>query len=148
MAHQIATLLDLPPFEQVGIVVPDMDAALALYRPLFGEFVRIDSFVEDALYRGELASSEFKLAFARSGEIEIELIQWQAGPSPHKEFIDSGRHGVHHFRFRVDSLDDKLVEAEAVGYQVVWHKCLDQATAFAYIERPDDPLLIELLEMA
>ena len=148
MAHKIQTLLDLPPFEQVGIVVRDMDSALAHYRPLFGEFVRMNSFVEGADYRGCPADSEFKLAFARSGEVEIELIQWLSGESPHKEFIDAGREGIHHLRFRVEKLDHKLHEAEALGYHVIWRKRLDELTAFAYLERPGDPVLLEFLEIA
>ena len=40
---QVASRLDLGTPDQVGFVVRDMDAALALYEPLFGPFNLMDT---------------------------------------------------------------------------------------------------------
>jgi hypothetical protein len=46
-------------------------------------------------YRGQPEMSSLKLAFAKSGDMEIELIEWVCGKTPHKEFLDAGREGMH-----------------------------------------------------
>ena len=42
MTEDIRRQLDLPDLNQVGFVVRDLAAALALYEPLFGPFVTMD----------------------------------------------------------------------------------------------------------
>jgi catechol 2,3-dioxygenase-like lactoylglutathione lyase family enzyme len=146
MEHDIREQLNLPPIDQVGFVVKDMDAALKLYEPLFGPFSTMDSGEFEYDYRGEKDTSSLKLAFGRSGDVEIELIQWVSGRTPHKEFIDAGREGMHHLRFRVDNLDEKVAEAVAFGYQSIWQTRYGEGLAVAYLEREGDPLLLEFFE--
>ena len=146
MEHPIRSQLDLPPADQLGFVVRDMDAALAMYEPLFGPFSTMDSGEFEYDYRGSREKSELKLAFGHSGELEIELIQWVSGGTPHKEFIDAGREGMHHLRFRVDDLDTKVAAAAELGYQSIWQTRYAEGLAVAYLERPGDPLLLEFFE--
>ncbi len=149
MSDDFRQALDLPPIDQVGFVVPDMEAALALYEPLFGPFQRMDAPVEGATYRGEKKDCRLRLAFGRSGEVEIELIAITDGESPHREFLDRGGNGMHHLRFRVgDAIDRKIEEARAFGYECIWYKRMSDELAFAYLERAGDPLIVELLQMA
>ena len=146
MEHSLQEKLDLPPLDQVGFVVRDMAAALALYEPLFGPFTTMDSGEFEYDYRGQKDTSSLKLAFGRSGDVEIELIQWVSGGTPHKEFIDAGREGMHHLRFRVDNLDEKVAEAEPFGYKSIWQTRYGEGLAVAYLEREGDPLLLEFFE--
>ncbi|MBK8992525.1 MAG: hypothetical protein IPM40_12920 [Gammaproteobacteria bacterium] len=44
-----AQLPDLPPCDQVGFVVRDLQAAMAMYAPLFGPFTTMDGSVEQAI---------------------------------------------------------------------------------------------------
>lgn len=85
-----AELLGLPPCDQVGFVVRDLQAAMAMYAPLFGPFSTMDGSVKQATYRGRLADAGLQIAFGRSGNLEIELIEWTGGESPHREFIEAG----------------------------------------------------------
>ena len=89
---------------------------------------------------------ELRIAYGKSGELEIELIQWVSGGSPHKEFLDAGLEGMHHLRFRIDKLDEKIAAAQQFGYQSIWETRFGEGLAVAYLERPGDPLLIELFE--
>jgi methylmalonyl-CoA/ethylmalonyl-CoA epimerase len=146
MDTEIRAQLKLPPIDQVGFVVRDMEAALKLYEPLFGPFTTMDSGEFEYDYRGEKDVSSLKLAFGRSGDVEIELIQWVSGRTPHKEFIDAGREGMHHLRFRVDNLDEKVGEAQALGYHSIWQTRYGEGLAVAYLEREGDPLLLEFFE--
>lgn len=147
MSASIEEQLQLPPCEQVGFVVRDMEAALALYEPLFGPFTRMDTGSDSYSFRGEQAEVDLQLAFGKSGDLEIELIAVASGRSPHQEFLDSGREGMHHLRFRVQQLEPEVEKARALGYENIWGKRFSEDTAVAYLARSGDPLIIELLEM-
>jgi hypothetical protein len=107
----------------------------------------MDGSVPAATYRGRIEDVALDIAFGRSGELEIELIQWKSCHSPHREFIERGREGIHHVRFRDDDCDAWIERVRAVGYEPVWYKNWSADTRFCYLERPGDPTLIELLEM-
>ena len=79
--------------------------------------------------------------------LEIELIEWTGGESPHREFIEAGREGMHHIRFRVEDTDHWVERLRPLGYEAVWYKRWSADTVFAYLERPGDPTLIEFLQM-
>ena len=97
-------------------------------------------------YRGREEKSEIKLAFGNSGDVEIELIEWVSGWTPHREFREAGREGMHHLRFIVETLEDKVAEAETLGYENIWSKRFGKGLAVSYLEREGDPLVIEFFE--
>jgi hypothetical protein len=146
MNTDIAEVLELPPVNQVGFVVKDLDQAMARYKPLFGEFTVMDASDMEWEYRGKPEMSSLRIAFANSGEVEIELIEWISGGTPHKEFLDAGREGMHHLRFVVDNVEEKVKEAEAVGYREIWYKRFGEGLAASYLERDGDPLILEFFE--
>ena len=146
MTNDVRNQLKLPDLNQVGFVVRSLEQALALYEPLFGPFSIMDPGPMSYDYRGSLEECDMRLAFGRSGEIEIELIEWVAGGCPHKEFLDAGREGMHHLRFIVEDLDSKVAEAQELGFEAIWGKRYGDGLAVAYLEREGDPLLIELFE--
>jgi len=143
--------IGLPPVEQVGYVVRDMDAALALYGPLFGPFVTMETTTKGANYRGKICDVTLKLAIGLSGDTEIELIQWVDGESPHREFIDQGREGIHHIRFGFDGVDEMqtvMDKLAAHGFEPIWDY-RSRESSYAYLEHETQQgLLIELLTMA
>ena len=138
--------LDLPQVDQVGFVVCNLDQAVALYDPMFGPFRIMDVGPMTYTYRGREEECDLRIAFGKSGDVEIELIQWLRGECPHKESIDAGREGMHHLRFRIHDLDSKVAEAEALGFRAVWGKRYNDNMAVAYLERDGDPLWLELFE--
>lgn len=137
----------LPPIVQLGHVVRNLEAAMALYEPLYGPFTTMDGSVQGATYRGRIADVKLAIAFGRSGDLEIELIQWQSGESPHREFIERGREGMHHVQFRVEDCDGWIAKVKPLGFEVIWYKRFSADTTFAYLERAGDPTLIEFLQM-
>ena len=139
--------LGLPPIDQVGFVVRSLDEAKERYGALFGPFQEMDGSVQAADYRGNVADAQLAIAFGRSGELEMEFIEWQGGESPHREFIEAGREGMHHLRYRVEDTDAWIEKLAPLGYQPIWYKQFSADTVFAYLEREGDPLLIEFLQM-
>ena len=146
MSDDIRKQLTLPDLNQIGFVVRDMTQALALYEPLFGPFSTMNPEPMSYDYRGQQEECVLRLAFGKSGDVEIELIQWMSGGCPHKEFLDAGREGMHHLRFIVDDLDKHVEAADALGYEVIWGKRWGEGLAVAYLERSDDPLVLEFFE--
>ena len=126
----------LPPVEQIGIVVKDVDKAIEYYSSNFGwgpfrvREVKLDEFI----YRGKPGRCRLKIAFTKSGPIEIELIQVLEGETPHTEFLREKGEGLQHLRFRVDDLDKTLAELAKEGIHPIFHQHLpDLGTAFAYL---------------
>ena len=138
--------LNLPPVDQIGFVVKSLEQALQVYTPLFGDFAVMDAPDMEWEYRGKTEASSLRIGFAKSGPVEIELIEWVSGETPHKEFLDAGREGMHHLRFVVDNVEAKVKEAEDFGYQQIWYKRFGDGLAASYLEREGDPLLLEFFE--
>src|SRR5690554_2939270 len=106
--------LGLPPIDQIGFVVRNLDEWVKRFDPVFGPFTFIDGSVQDATFRGKSEDVKLHIGFGRSGDLEIELIEWQGGVSPHSEFIQSGREGMHHLRYRVEDTDAWIPELAKV----------------------------------
>ncbi len=140
--------MNLPPIDQVGFVVENVHEAIEHYSRLFGKFKLWEpTDIAAADYRGKPADCRLHIAIAQSGDVEIELIQWLDGESPHAEAAQAGRFGMHHLRYRVDDADAAIQRATEHGFKVIWYKQWDTSITFAYLERPDDPLLVEFLQM-
>ena len=139
--------LGLPPIDQVGFVVRSLQETKERYGAIFGPFTEMDGSVEAAEYRGKLADVKLTILFGHSGDLEIEFIAWHEGDSPHREFIEQGREGMHHLRYRVDDTDAWIEKLATVGYRPIWYKQYSADTVFAYLEREGDPLLLEFLQM-
>jgi methylmalonyl-CoA/ethylmalonyl-CoA epimerase len=138
--------LDLPALFQIGIVVPALARALGHYEPIFGPFEIMEAVHEGALFRGRPQDCAMTIAFGHSGSVEIEIIEPRSGSSPQQEFLDSGGLGMHHVGFRVEDHDRKVRQAARLGFKAIWsHRVGD--IAWSYLERENDPLIVELLQM-
>ncbi len=144
-----AQRFNLGAIDQVAYVVRDLERALPRFEALFGSFTRMDSTTAGTTFRGKPSDVSLKLAFGRSGDLEIELIEPVSGAGPHQEFIDAGGDGVHHVRFRVDDLDGHLPALTDAGYETIWYHRYTPEIAWAYVEVPVDEGggLFELLQM-
>jgi len=132
--------------DQVGFVVPDLDAACARYEPLFGPWKRAESPLTGVCYRGKPTDVHLRLAFGHAGELEMEFISVVSGASPHSEFLAAGREGIHHVRYPVRDLAATLAALEPEGFVSIWSHAIGPYK-WAYCEhRSRDGVLIELLE--
>lgn len=100
---------------QVGIVVADLDAAVAEHSLLHGsDGWRVDVFgpgsVDELTVRGAPAEFSMRLAFHGSAP-ELELIQPLEGASIYAEWLAERGSGLHHLAIAVTSLDEAVAQA-------------------------------------
>ena len=137
-------------FFQQAYVVDDLDAAREAMTATLGcsEFNVLPAVPLPYRYRGRDVECAIALAFARSGRVQIELLQPVSGEGLHVEFLGTNGPGAHHLGFLVDSLDGELAAADATGFGEVMSgqfanlrfAYLDTWDAFgAYIELVEDP---------
>ncbi len=151
MSRDIAEEVGLPPVDQVAWIVHDLDRALETFAPMFGPFDVMEQTLTGTLYRGRPSDVSLRMAFGRSGPLEIELIEPVSGEGPHREMLDKHGEGVHHVRFRVIDLDQPVKRLEALGFRSVWsHEMPEVGARWAYLEAPEGSggALVELVEFA
>ena len=94
----------------LGLAVRDLDAAVRLYRDVFG--LELEHRWVSDVDRMEAASF-------RVGGLEIELMQPLDEDSPVGRFIARRGEGVHHVAYRVDDVAEALRAAEAAGVEAI-----------------------------
>lgn len=88
---------------QLGIVVPDIEAAMEQWVRTFGAgpFVYVPEILgTQFLYREQPVDLDLAVALAYLGDTQIELIeQRNDAPSPYRDFLSAGRAGLQHLGF-------------------------------------------------
>ncbi|MGZ4794649.1 MAG: VOC family protein [Acidimicrobiia bacterium] len=102
---------------QHAYVVADLGAAERSMREALGCSAFVDLPAADLDYelRGERVRTALAIGFARSGDVQIELLQPVRGPGLHAEFLAEWGGGIHHLGFMVDDLDATLAQADGLG---------------------------------
>jgi methylmalonyl-CoA/ethylmalonyl-CoA epimerase len=102
-----------PGFFQQAFVVADLEPAQQACVATLGcsTFVTLPPSPLPYTYRGKEAECALTIGFARSGDVQIELIQPVSGEGLHVEFLATHGPGAHHLGFMVDRLDDEVVAA-------------------------------------
>lgn len=141
--------LGLGAIDQVAFVVRNLEESLPRYEAIFGPFKTGESKIDDYSSPDGPANCTLKLAVNNAAPIEVELIEVAAGHTPHREHLEKHGEGLHHVRFRVDSVEDTIATLEGEGFRSVFLKRYGPTVAFAYLETPAamGSWLIELLEM-
>ena len=108
-------------FFQQAFVVADLAAAEAAMRDGLGCSAFVDLPASDLDYelRGQPAQAALAIGFARSGNVQIELIQPVRGESIHAEFLAEHGSGAHHFGYIIDDIDDVVALAAEAGFATV-----------------------------
>ena len=94
----------------VGIVVPDLDVAIAEYLSRFGGMVKV---------REVLADQGVEAAAIEAGSSEVELIAPVSEAGGVARFLERRGPGLHHIAYAVGDLDATLRELEANGAELI-----------------------------
>lgn len=123
------------PICQLGYVVSDIQKTCEYYQKIFGmEFSEvIDVDMDGAILRGKPVNTKIKVAFAKSGDLELELIQPVEGENLYTEFLARNGDGIHHIAFPVDDMDAMKAEFAMKGLEPVFHKDMG-VMEFAYFD--------------
>ena len=106
---------------QLGYVYRDIEKQIKIMESLYGcpKFAKFENKDNMFKYRGKDSKISTRIALSRLFNTQIELIQLIEGDCIFKEFIDSGREGLHHFGIFVNNLDDYIEEFKKKGIDVV-----------------------------
>lgn len=135
---------------QQAFVVDDFEGAQRALRDTLGcsEFVTLPPSDLEYDFRGGRTTCALDIGFARSGNVQIELIRPLRGVGLHSEFLDANGPGLHHLGFLVDDLDAEVEAGAALGFANVQGATfgplrfcyLDTFDAFGlYVELVEDP---------
>jgi len=94
--------------DHIGIAVRSIDDALPFYLNV------LNGIVEDR-YTSDAPGVEVHVAVVRTNDKVIELLAPTNKNSPMARFIKQRGKGVHHIAYRVDDLDEAIIEAREKG---------------------------------
>lgn len=106
---------------QVGIVVKDVrQAAENLERLIgIGPFEILEPDYRDLTFHGKAGRYKIRIALAKAGPIQVELMQPLWGETIYEEFAGRKGYGLHHLGIRTDNMEESVKEMEAKGIRVI-----------------------------
>ena len=134
--------------EHVCFVVKDLDEAMERYRNVWGvNFERV--FWSDqptGTFRGKKVHYNGRLAFARTGGVNLELVQPGIGESIWREVLETKGECFHHLGIYVPDLAREVVAYEEKGIRVI-QTGGSEHVRFAYMdtEKPTG-VIVEILQ--
>ena len=144
---EVKRQLQLPDVSQIGVVVKDLDRAVAFFESTLGlgPFRVVEMEAPNVWDRGDEKRIKVRLGFAALGQVELELIHIVEGDSVHLEFLREHGEGLHHLGFRVKDFEAKLEQAKAMGFEVLQTGPLGRF--YAYLDtRQYGGIIVELIE--
>jgi methylmalonyl-CoA/ethylmalonyl-CoA epimerase len=100
----------LSAIDHVGVAVPSIDAALALYRDALGM---------PLVHRETVTEQGVEAALLDVGDGHIELLEPLAPDTAVGKFLDRRGAGLHHVAYRVASVEETLAAARAAGLRLI-----------------------------
>jgi glyoxalase/bleomycin resistance protein/dioxygenase superfamily protein len=97
-------------------------------------------------FRGGTTTCALEIGFARSGNMQIELLRPVRGTGLHSEFLAANGPGLHHLGFLVDNLDEAAAAGADLGFANVQGATFG-ALRFCYLDTWDAlGIYVELVE--
>lgn len=105
----------------VGVAVRSLEDAMPRFQELLGlgPWGRIDAEVP-AVFRGRETVSGVRSAFARLGNMYVELVEPTVGEFTAKTFLDERGEGIYHLGYWVDDIPAAISAAGERGLAVDW----------------------------
>ncbi len=120
MAHSAETEIALPPVSTIGVLVKDLDKAIAYYSSNFGIGpFHIEDHAVKAKLHGKDVSYKVRFALAKFGPVMLELLNVSEGESLHLEVLKRKGEGVSFLSFHVEDLPGEIAKFEKRGFKVL-----------------------------
>ena len=133
---------------QVGILVKDVSEAAKRLEKLIGigPFEILEPDYRDLTYRGKSGKFKMRIALARAGPIQIELMQPLYGETIYDEFAQRRGYGLHHLGIKTDNMEQSVKEMQEKGFRVI-QSGNRPGVKWAYLSTEDQTdVIFELLE--
>ena len=136
---------------QIGIIVPDIEAAIQAWSAVLGvpapEILIVDTADKtQAKYQGQPTDARAKLAFFKLGQVSLELIEPMGEPSTWNEQLQGHGASLHHIAFEVEGMADSLDKLAAHGMTLL-QKGEYEGGRYAYVDGVERfGAVVELLE--
>ena len=133
--------MKIPKFDQIGIVVKDIQKAAQLYRSLFSFRGNIDIVDQNAsvICRGEKGTYKMKKIMDFFGDKQLEIVEIieAEGSNLYSEFLNEGREGLHHMGIYIKDAKPLIKRfSENFNIEVVQVGKLGKLT-FTYLDTKD-----------
>jgi methylmalonyl-CoA/ethylmalonyl-CoA epimerase len=147
-AQSYAEQFGLGPVCQLSYAVRSLDEAMPRFGALFGPFEIKTVDLPDITYRDRKTHAVLKVAFGRSGPLQIEVVEVASGDFPQTEFLARYGEGLHHIAYAIDDLASKVALMRANGFDVAVAGAAGPMR-FAYVEAPAflGASMIELMQL-
>lgn len=145
----MGTPFSTPP-QQLGCVVPDLDAAIAEWAARgVGPFLVMRGTVPSGyVYEGVASKAKLDVAFSQDGDVQVELIQpVNDATSSYRDFLATGGNGLHHHGWFCDDYDGAVAAAEREGRRVLQQGSWGGMRFVYYHPAGDDQMIVELIEL-
>ncbi len=96
--------------DHLGIAVPNLNEAIALYKNLLGI---------DPNHIEEVADQKVKAAFFKVGESNLELLEATSEDSPIAKYLEKNRPGIHHLCVEVEDIEAELARLKSQGIKLI-----------------------------
>ena len=96
--------------DHIGIAVPDIDAAIALYASTAGTSVTL---------REKLIDRGVELAFLNTGGTKLELLMPLNNDTPIARFLSKRGPGLHHVCYKVDNIRHEMERLVQQGAKLI-----------------------------
>jgi hypothetical protein len=133
---------------QVGILVKDIAEAAKRLEKLIGigPFEILEPEYRDLTYRGKTGKFKIRIALAKAGPIQIELMQPLYGETIYDEFAQRKGYGLHHLGIKTDNMEQSVKEMQEKGFRVI-QSGNRPGVRWAYLSTEDQTdVIFELLE--
>jgi hypothetical protein len=137
------------PVRQCAYLVAELEPAVEWWTALgVGPFLAMpEQQMKGYVHRGEAAEPVLTIAFANSGELQIELIvAHDDRPSLFREALDAGHEGAHHLAWWVGDWTGWRHLAAEAGWEPVTYGDGGGLAHFAYYD-VGGPLFLEVMEL-
>lgn len=124
---------------QIGIIVPDIDKAMAGMLDLFGlePESKGDVVYEKVLYRGEVRDAPVRNAFYNYFNMQLEFLQPIGDiDTVWSDFANAGQRGLHHIRFDIEDNQkvDELMAEKGISIWTEGESLVTPGVTFTYYD--------------
>ena len=133
---------------QVGILVKDVEESARKLEKLIGigPFQILEPEYRDLTFHGKPARFKIRIALAKAGQIQVELMQPLFGETIYDEYAKRKGYGLHHLAIRTENMEQSIKDMSSKGFHVI-QSGNRPGVKWAYLDTEKETgLIFELVE--